>query len=110
MSATRGLLCAATRAMMSRYEASSWKEIIADAIGKRPESQIYQDWREETRQALRRHTEPSGRGYFSVAELGEGVVFTLTDQGQRMAARRSMDERAPTLSKYIAKAVAPDGG
>jgi hypothetical protein len=81
---------------------------IAEAIGKHPASEENPGWREESRQALRNHTSPKGRGYFEVAEIGTQSVYTLTENGSRMAARRSEDERAPTLSKLLAKAVSHD--
>lgn len=82
-------------------------QTFADAVGQHPLAQQYVSWREECRQALRNHTAPRGRSYFDVAEIGERAVYTLTEQGERLAARRTEDERAPTLSKMIAKAVNP---
>lgn len=81
---------------------------IAEAVAKHPAASQYRAWREETRQALRNHTSPRGRSYFDVAELGDAAVYTLTDAGKRLAAKRSEDDRAPTLSKLFAKAVAAD--
>lgn len=82
---------------------------IAAAVEQHAKASQFVGWRAECLQALRNHTAPAGRSYFEVAEIGERAVYTLTDQGSRMAARRSEDERAPTLSKLFAKAIATDG-
>lgn len=82
---------------------------LATALEKRPEVEQYQAWREETRQALRKHTSPNGRSLFEIVELGDRTAYTLTEQGRRLAARRAVDDRAPTLSRYLAKAVSAAG-
>ncbi len=87
---------------------ADWNAIAA-AVQKRPEAEVAVGWREEARQALGNHTSPRGRGYFDVADIGSRVVYALTEKGQKLAARRTMDKRAPTLSKFLAKAVAADG-
>lgn len=86
---------------------ASWQDIAA-AVKERPEVREVPNWQEETRQAIRSHTTGRGKGYFDVAEVGERSVYTLSAAGQKLASRRTVDERAPTLSKYIATALAPD--
>lgn len=83
---------------------------IAEAAGRKPAVVEYLSWREECRQALRNNTAPAGRSYFEIAEVGSGSVYTLTEQGRKMAARRTEDDRAPTLSKLLAKALDPGEG
>ncbi len=82
---------------------------IAAAAEQRPETEDEPVWREELRQALRNHAAPRGREYFAVTDLGGRVVYALTEKGQKLASRRTEDERAPTLSKLVARAVDPNG-
>ena len=58
---------------------------------------------------MRNHAAPRGREYFAVTDLGGRVVYALTEKGQKLASRRTEDERAPTLSKLVARAVDPNG-
>jgi len=77
-------------------------------IGDYPGVQDYPAWREECRQILRNNTTPLGRSYFDIAETGDGPVYTLTPAGHKLASKRTIDDRAPALSKYFAKALSPD--
>ena len=77
---------------------------IADAASRRPEAELDIGWRELALQALRNNTIPQGHCYFEAAEIGDKGVFALTDDGRRMASKRTLDDRAPTLSKYLASA------
>ena len=81
---------------------------IAESVGHQPLAEEHRSWREEVRQALRNNTVPKGHQYFDIAELGGTAIYTLTEQGKRLAAKRSEDDRAPTLSKLFAKAIALD--
>jgi hypothetical protein len=80
---------------------------IAGAVEHREESELDVAWREEVMQVLRNHTSPRGREYFEVVEADGRVVYALTDKGRKLAFRRAQDDRAPTLSKYLVKAVNP---
>lgn len=86
---------------------ASWQDIAA-ALRARPEVRDVPNWHEEALQAIRGHTTGRGKGYFDFADVGERSVYTLSAAGQKLASRRTVDDRAPTLSKYIATALAPD--
>jgi hypothetical protein len=79
-------------------------------VQQRPEAEACVGWREEVMQALRIHKVPSGRQYFDVAEVGGQKVFVLTENGHATVRRRFQDDRVPSLSKYLAKAIDEEDG
>jgi hypothetical protein len=83
---------------------------IIDAIQCLPESEEGLGWQEETMQALKVHRVPHGRQYFDVADVGGHEVFVLTEFGHAIVRRRFQDDRVPSLSKYLAKAIDEEDG
>ena len=83
-------------------------EEVFTALERRPEVELTVDWREEAMQALRIHKAPQGRCYFDVTEIGGERKLVLTENGRKLVARRVHDERAPSLSKYLVRALDPN--
>ena len=81
---------------------------ISSAIERRPESELDTAWREEVMQVLRKYVAPNDRVYFQIVEGDGRALYALTERGRRLALMRAKDDRAPTLSKYLVKAINDD--
>lgn len=88
---------------------ADWPTISA-AIERRSESELDTAWREEVMQVLRKYVAPNDRVYFQIVEGDDRALYALTERGRRLALMRAKDERAPTLSKFLVKAINDDHG
>jgi len=83
---------------------AEWSAIAA-SLEKRPEAKADCTWREQCLQCLEAQRLLTGKAYFEIVDTGVGSAFALTEQGRNVVKKRSQDERAPSLSKYLVKAV-----